>query len=170
VPQLGAKPIRTLRRCPSTSSAGDHRLSRIAKDLLLSGVRKSSNRSNGCAAWPAKRSSNSPGNCSTATGGMKRALCACHSGAWTKSACHHWRQRSRVRIGTDSALLTRAAAEICPACRADSSTTAIPRYTRWPRNRTDRDVRRLRQRLQQKLKRISKSARTSGKHALGLRG
>ncbi len=56
---------------------------------------------------------------------------------------------------------SRAAAGICPACRADSRTTANPRYTRRPRKRTDIEVVRRRHRLQQKLNRDSKSARTS---------
>ena len=53
---------------------------------------------------------------------------------------------------------------------ADAATTAIPRYTRRPRKRTDIDVMRRRQRLQQKLKRVSYSARTALKQARGLRG
>jgi hypothetical protein len=145
-------------------------LRRRSGSRTVSGVRKSSRRSSASCAAPVKRSRSSPGSRWVATGGMKRAHCACHRGVTGNCACHHWRQRSRVRIGIASASAVRAAAGVCPACRADTSTTANPRYTRRPRKRTDIAVHRLRQRLQQKLKRLSKSSRTSTRHARGLRG
>ena len=48
---------------------------------------------------------------------------------------------------------------ICPACRAEHSTTTKPRYTRRPRKRTDIEVVRRRQRLQQKLSRDENASR-----------
>ncbi len=54
--------------------------------------------------------------------------------------------------------------------RADIKTMAMPRYARRPRKRTDMQVVRLRQALQQKLNRRSKSVRISAGQPRGLRG
>ena len=105
-----------------------------------------------------------------ASGGMNRAQTSCHNGVNGRASCHHCRQRCSVRRGTPSSPASHAAAGICPACRADASTTARDRYTRRPRKRTDIEVVRRRQRLQQKLNRVEKSSRTSLGQARGLRG
>ena len=73
-------------------------------------------------------------------------------------------------MGIFNVSLSLATAEVAWVRPADMSTTASPGYTRRPMKRTDTEVVRLRQRLQQKLKRDSKSGRTDGGQPRGLRG
>ena len=108
--------------------------------------------------------------CASGTGGMNRAQAARHSGVSGNCSRHQTRQRASVRRATPSVSPSRAAAGVGPAGRADTSTTASPRYARRPRNRTDIDVERRRQSAQQKLRRDKKSGRTSPGQPRGLRG
>ena len=169
---MGVKATNPRGNRPSASSAGDHHPARSVTETLttVSGDRKIRSRSRASSALPTKRSSRPVGKASVATGGMKRAQAACHSGVCGNCSRHHWPQRAKVRRGIPNDRDSRAAAGFCPACRAEPSTTANPRYTRRPKKRTDIDVERLRHQPQQKLKRVSYSPRTAGGQPRGFRG
>src|SRR3989338_3339895 len=142
----------------------------MAGDLAVKGERKTRMRRIGSSATPAKRSIRLTGSMLKSIGGMKRAQAVRHSGVAGNCSAHQRRQRWRVRVGTSNVSPSCVTANVDRARPADINTTASPRYTRWPRKRTDIDVVRLRHWLQQKLKRDSKSARASSRQARGLRG
>ena len=101
---------------------------------------------------------------------MKRAPKACHSGVCGNCVSHHWRQRPKVCRGTSRYADNCAAAGMHITERVDASTTASITYTRRPKKRTDIEVTRLRQMLQQKLIREQKSDQSTGANPRGLRG
>ena len=140
----------------STTSACDYHPSfSMTGCPTVKGERKIRSRINDSAAVPIKRSIRPAGSWLKATGGMKRAQVACQSGVSGNCSTHQFRQRWIVRAGTLNVSPSCATADVAAARPADINTTANPKYTRRPRNRTDTDVVRFRQRLQQKLKRDS---------------
>ena len=113
------------RRRSVRATAGDHHPSqRAIRARTVSCERKYNNRSSASCASPAKRSRSAPGSGLLATGGMKLAHCACHSGVRAKSACHH--SASVPGFGSESPTPPQAALPLVSARHAGQTPAPPP--------------------------------------------
>ena len=110
------------------------------------------------------------GSDSTATGGMNLPASARHNGVAGKSSIRQARQRCAVRRQAPKAAPSSAAAGNAEVRWVDRNTIASATNARRPKKRTEREVQRLRQRSQQKLKREECAVRLWPGQPRGLRG